>query len=264
MILTRLTNMLYRCSSNQPFFPPTDLYNEGWMLRLVLDWFASRGDGIADHILRVPSGCRWYSEALMESPFKPRKRGDPLGEGYTHADGVIGHFEIGGSGDGDLVLRPDATHFVVIEAKMFSGLAKRTTHARYFDQAARNVACVAHALSCPHGIHPDSFTALSFVVVIPEVKLRCAGFEDLLDGGSIKEKVQRRVSEYADPCKQRWFDDWFLPTLQRIGIRLMTWEEVIEDIRQADPATGEELAGFYKACLKYNGNVEMAGATQKP
>jgi hypothetical protein len=32
-------SLLARCSSDGTVLPPTDLYNEGWMLRLVLDWF---------------------------------------------------------------------------------------------------------------------------------------------------------------------------------------------------------------------------------
>jgi hypothetical protein len=34
----------------------------------------------------------------MASAFLPQSRGDKLGENYTHADGVIGHFSIGDSG----------------------------------------------------------------------------------------------------------------------------------------------------------------------
>ncbi len=96
-MIERIAEMLASCSSSKPFFPPTDLYNEGWMLRLILDWSARHGDRMADHPLRVPVGCRWYSEALLESQFKPREKLDKLGEGYTHADGVVGHFDIGGT-----------------------------------------------------------------------------------------------------------------------------------------------------------------------
>jgi hypothetical protein len=250
-MIDRIAEMLASCSSSKPLFPPTDLYNEGWMLRLILDWSARHGDDMVDHPLGVPAGCRWYSEALLESQFKPREKLDRLGEGYTHADGVVGHFEIGGNGQGDLVLAPDATHLVVIEAKMFSRLSKRTTHARYFDQAARNVACVAHALSSAAQTPPERFAALGFAVVIPECHPRREEFKELLDKDGIQKKVQRRVGEYGGK-KREWFDEWFAPTLRRIDIRLVTWEEILLDLRRADEPAGDALSEFYSACLRHN------------
>lgn len=59
--------------------------------------------------------------------FLPRFRGDPLGESQTNADSVIGHFIIGSKGKTDLKLIPDATHFVVLEAKLYSGLSGNRT-----------------------------------------------------------------------------------------------------------------------------------------
>jgi hypothetical protein len=32
--------MLELCATENTLFPPTILYNEGWMLRLILDWFS--------------------------------------------------------------------------------------------------------------------------------------------------------------------------------------------------------------------------------
>jgi predicted type IV restriction endonuclease len=55
---------------------------------------------------------------------------------------VIGHFNIGKDGRGDFTLKPDATHFVVLEAKMFSKLSAGTTRASYYNQAARYVGCI--------------------------------------------------------------------------------------------------------------------------
>lgn len=71
--------------------PPTHLYNEGWMLRLVLDWLDRHRD--LEHPLALHEGARWYSEALLPSRFLRDEHGDPLAESHTHADGLIGHFE---------------------------------------------------------------------------------------------------------------------------------------------------------------------------
>ena len=69
---------------------PTEVFNEGWMLRLTLDWMEA--DARPDHPLSFDEGARWSSEALLPSSFLPRHRGDPLGEGWTNADGCVGHY----------------------------------------------------------------------------------------------------------------------------------------------------------------------------
>ena len=144
-------------------FPPTDLFSEGWLLRLVVDWF-SRSE-ISDHPLSLPKDGHWFSEARLPSAFLKRFNGDPLAETHTNADSVIGQFKIGSKGKTDLELIPNATHLVILEAKLFSGLSKGVKNAPYFDQAARNVACIAEVLK-RGDCHPDSFTQLGFYCLL--------------------------------------------------------------------------------------------------
>ena len=68
MPIDRITRMLSDCRADTRVFPATDLYNEGWMLRLVLDWFASQ-PGI-EHDLVFATDDRWYSEALLPTIFR--------------------------------------------------------------------------------------------------------------------------------------------------------------------------------------------------
>jgi len=158
----RIAELLARAAGDDRVFPPTDLYNEGWMLRLVLDWFSRNPD--VDHDLKFGESSGWYSEALLPSAFLPRNRGDKLAESWTHADGVIGHFSIGENGAGDLSLKENAKELVVTEAKMFSKLSNGVTNAKYFDQAARNVACIAE-LAKRASIAPFSFDNIAFYVI---------------------------------------------------------------------------------------------------
>src|SRR5262245_21290448 len=107
MTLERITAMLRATEGETPPFPPTLLFNESWLLRLVLDWFASRaravaaGVGVEPHVLSPRPGAAWYSEAWLPSAFLPRFRRDPLAEAWTHADGVVGHFTTGNHGTAD-------------------------------------------------------------------------------------------------------------------------------------------------------------------
>lgn len=228
--------------------PPTQIYNEGWMLRIILDWFAKHSGN--DHILSFPGDGRWYSEALLASPFLSQVRGDPLGESYTHADGVIGHFEIGNNGYGDLLLRSGATHFIIIEAKMFSKLSPGVTHARYYNQAARNVACISEILNKAH-CNPRSLTSLGFCLIAPESRIDEGIFTQYMSPVSIKRTVKRRVEEY-NGTKDEWYHNWFLPTMEAIKINTISWEQVIADISAMDAVSGKELEAFYNLCLKYN------------
>ena len=90
MIIERIKAMLEACEAGEPTFPPTVLFNESWLLRVVIDWFA--GHGGDRYPLSPLPGARWFSEAWLPSAFLPRYRGDRLAESRTHADGVIGHF----------------------------------------------------------------------------------------------------------------------------------------------------------------------------
>jgi len=60
---------------------------------------------------------------------------------------VIGHFTIGSSGKTDLALNPYASHLVVLDGKLHSGLSKGRTYEMYFDQTSRTVACKAEVLN---------------------------------------------------------------------------------------------------------------------
>ena len=140
-MLQRIYALLETCTSDIPIFPPTLLYNEGWLLRLILDWFSVHQ--VSNFPLAFSDKARWFSEALLPSAFLAHKRGDRLAESSTHSDGIIGHFEIGKRGKTDLVLWDNATQLVLLEAKILSHLSSGVKNVKYFDQAARNVACIA-------------------------------------------------------------------------------------------------------------------------
>ena len=248
MLLKSFQNLLPNIDHDLPNFPPTILYNEGWLLRLILDWFSS--SGITDHPLSFPIDSHWFSEARLPSAFLPRFRGDPLAESHTNADGVIGHFMIGNKGKTDLELIPDATHFVVLEAKLFSGLSKGVKHAKYYDQAARNVACMAEVLSRADR-KSNTFSQLGFYVLAPKDQIRSRTFSSHLDKQSIKDKVERRVSSYQGE-RDDWFNEWFIPTLEKIEIRSISWEAVLDIVRNKDSKTDDTLREYYSHCLKFN------------
>jgi hypothetical protein len=255
--LRTIHNLLESSVSDSSHFPPTILYNEGWLLRLVLDWFAEQA--APRHPLQFAPGASWYSEARLPPAFAMRYRGDPLAESWTHADGVVGHFEIGSKAKSDLSIRPDATQFLVLEAKLFSRLSRGVTRAPGFDQAARNVACIAEALRRA-GRQPGALQRLGFYVVAPQAQIELGLFAAAMSGASIEAKVAQRVQAYEGTL-DGWFNDWFLPTMERIDVGAISWEALITAIAQWNPRGGEALNRFYELCLLYN---QAAGRSALP
>ncbi len=246
--------MLESCEAGRPALPPTTLFGEGWLLRVVVDWFEGHG-GDRYPISPMPD-ARWFSEAWLPSAFLPRYRGDRLGESRTHADLVIGHFGIGDPGSSGLTLAPDARQLVLLEAKLFNRLSSGVKNAPFYDQAARSVACLAEILRRADR-EPSKLDDLAFLVLAPQARIDDGVFARDTAPDAIRRKVRRRVDEYGGE-RDAWFRDWFEPTLALVEIRCLGWEEVIEAIAFHSPATGQFVDSFYGKCLHFNRPRERA------
>jgi hypothetical protein len=243
----RVAQLLARCGTIEAVLPPTLLFNEGWMLRLVLDWY--EGNSSPERRLVFERTSRWYSEALLPSRFFAKFRGDARAEGWTHADGVIGQFRIRRE-RGDIELDREALQLTVTEAKMASGLTPGTTRAPSFDQAARNVACIAQVLSVAN-CRAESLSRLEFFVLAPASRITEGAFSEQLEKRNIERKVRDRASAFGSDYNA-WLDEWFVPTIEKCNIGAVAWEDLIADIADADKVAGEALGSFYAACLKHN------------
>lgn len=227
------------------------------MLRLLLEWYSGRPKSAESKPL--PTGFPWYSEARLPSAFLPRYRGDKMSESHTHADGVIGEFRVGRDTLSELDVDGSSSTLVVIEAKMFSPLSARTTNAPNYDQAARTVACIAEILK--RASHPaHKMSRLGFCVVAPQEQIDAGTFGELVTKASIRSTVESRVNGYDEP-KDGWFEEWFVPVMEIIDVRLLSWESLLQPLQSADKQGHEELTDFYKRCLSSNRpqSLESAG-----
>ncbi len=243
--------LLELASSDESRFPPTLLFNEGWLLRLVLS-AAERGLPCLPFSFHEAS--RWFSEALLCSAFLPRHRGDSLAESWTHADGVVGHFEFLPENKAGLTLDPTGSQFAVMEAKVFSGLSKGTKRAPAFDQAARNVACMAETLY-RSGRPVEQWSCLAFCVLAPQTQIEAGVFTPALTKESIKGRIAARIAEYEEESRvsrEVWFESWVCPLLEHIDIHCLDWESIIDSIQLHDAEFGEGLQRFYELTLKFN------------
>lgn len=264
MIPDRFLRILRSAEDNPSArFPPTEVFNESWMLRLVLD--AVQVLRLQASPLRFESGAAWYSEALLASPFSAQQRTDRLSEGYTNADGVVGQFAFRSTTRAGLELAPEATQFVVVEAKMFSNLSVGTKNAPAYNQAARNVACMAAAIARAART-PTSFLSLGFFVVAPTATKRRPGIsnlEEFLDPECIRATVHRRIEAYERAGREEaaglraWEARYFRPLVQTLAdrdcLKVLTWEACIDAVASADKVSAEELGCFYDRCLSFAG-----------
>ncbi|MCC6242138.1 MAG: hypothetical protein IT353_04825 [Gemmatimonadaceae bacterium] len=243
--LNHITRLLADTEEGPRRFPPTLLYNEGWLLRLVVDWYHRHPE--AKGTLTFHAGAEWYSEALLESPFL---RGQ-YREGFTHADAVIGHFEVRKE-RGDIALRPEATQFLVVEAKMGSPLSAGTKHAADYNQAARNVACMIKLIE-RYVTSGASLSDARFIVIAPESKLKEHGTRALLDRVHLCEAIRRRAEgRSADDVE--WVNREVVPRLTENVLipACISWEELLTEIAGLNSDDGKELSDFYGLCREHN------------
>jgi len=243
-----LSDLISSLDTTTPNFRPTEIYNECWLIKLVLRHARSIPD--VGFPLNFQEGSSWFSEGLLPTVFKARFRGDPLSESRTNADGVIGHIKIGEKGKADLELAKNATQFTVVEAKIGAPLAKGIAHAPSYDQAARNVACMAEVLA-QSGIKSSSLARLDFIVLAPQDTIDKGTFSREMDTKSIQEKVKERVDSY-DGEMNEWYFDYFIPAFEKINIESLSWEDTFKWISNHKPKIADLLIDFYELCLKYN------------
>jgi hypothetical protein len=111
------------------------------------------------------------------------------------ADAVVGHFDFKAGTKTGLVLRRDATQFVVLEAKIGSRLSSGTTNATTFNQAARNVACIAHALS--QADRPPNQMESGFYVLAPERAIAAGSLRATLEPERLLRGIDERIARYG-------------------------------------------------------------------
>ncbi len=243
-MIERVAHLLSLCQGGASVMPPTQLFNEGWLLRLALHWYSEQPPSSSP--LAFEDKARWYSEGLLSSPFLARYRRDKLAEGYTHADGVIGHFDVTPGERSEIRVRKDATQLVVVEAKIGSPLSDRTRNAPGYDQAARNTACLVHLIA-QAGHAPSTLSRAAFCVIGPKIQVEKGIFSPLVTKKSICEKVKIRVAAY-EGSKDEWFENTFMPSLEYLSVDVVTWEDILEEIERTN--VGPCFREFYDRCLE--------------
>ena len=236
----------FKCGDGQPFYP-TEVYSEGTMLKLVVAKLqeVATESIIGDKIIREIANaakCGWMCEGRMRSAFK--------NEGATRADAIVGNLAVQSGTRWRMTLstqKPTEVRCYVLEAKMGSGLSSDTkaTHGKDgFNQAARNIACIA-AAACEAKVTRDIFDG-RFYVIAPKKNDNCASIKDLI---SVSPKIIEREIDKKDPrhlFRQEFEKKDFMDFVNSIATNscLLYWDDIIGAI----PDNGQKLFEFYGKC----------------
>ena len=228
---------------------PTELYNESWMLRLVLHWFSkdeNKGKHFNDIPISMDSNSSWFSEGRLGTVFQDEK--------YTRADGIYGNIIIGDNGYSDIKLVSGCNQFVITEAKMFSTFSHKITKFSNYNQAARNIVCMCHIVNKLKQEIDD----IAFYTLLPQSQIDSEStFKEFTKEDHIKKTVEERIEKYKNGNQNYenlllWYKNVFIPFLSKIKIELISWERIIEVIYSTDPDYGEMLKDYYTKCIIYN------------
>jgi len=240
-MIDTVSQILSRCSTPETNICPTILYNEGWMTRLLVEVSIQAQPNIS--AIDFGSIRHWYSEGLLSSPFLARSRRDQLAEGYTHADMALGDFHVDSSNRGDISIQGTDGIFGVIEAKMGSQLSAGTKNAPDYDQASRNLACIAfNTLSTKHRIF--------FAVAAPQTKIDEYGIENTINVTVMVNKIAQRFEMYDRDSNIYALRERVIDRARACTCFALSYESWIAAL--ADHETHQYLDQFRKHCYAFN------------
>jgi len=220
-------------------FPETEIFNERWLLRLVLkEWLTGSG-GSQFGFLPFPDGVTAYSEGQLYTPFK---RGSHR-EGNTHVDGIVGDFSIKDTKSG-IELKSDLRYIAAFEAKLYASLSADVTYAPGYDQVSRTAACLIN--SVVRARPQPTYSAHLVIVHAKKNKyIHSADYEeDYIERSVAKRLEPFTAAEERSDAIERFAAGW-KEVFERLEVHFLTWEEVVADIGD------RELSRFYDLCKEF-------------
>ncbi len=246
------------CGDNGTPIARSEVYNETWLLRMVLscihDYTGSLNgcrEEIRTALTRIKDAVcvRWISEGGLQPTLKR--------EGTTWADAIIGPVKIHDDIDNEIdsetkrgiVLDGNDRRVgvVVIEAKVGSKLSEGTRNYENYNQAARNMACLAKLV-----MHePEDFIKkCAFVVFGPRTAIKSwKGQEE--NQQHLTNSIRVIEAKHRNGETREYIQDkgLFINAAKMIAETsiVVAWEDIVESIDNI------ELTDFYNNVLsEYN------------
>ena len=252
-------------------FTPTLIYNEGWMMRIIIDQYKRNEYKSNLQYIKLFEGSniknanpRIFSEAQL----LPQFYGEPKNETHTSVDGIMGDFNFRTGTRSGIEMKEVVNKLVVIEAKMASGLDEGITNTgkKDYNQAARTVACMINEIINANGNININNLKMNYVVWYPEgnKKIKRQLRDNYLTQEHMVNTIQKRITDYDDEHMKKhgkngvsedFIKNWE-NILNKIEIDSNTWEEILDDMEsnKRDRYYGDlcQVKEFYSNCLVYN------------
>lgn len=240
---------------------PKYLYNEDYMLLLLMYWFSRQDNMIVNSDLdrkicralqRLDNG-RCYTHAVLETPFKIREMGikDNLAESSTLVSGVIGDFKVlYGKKKERVVLLEGANQFIVIQTIMFKELRKGIKINKKYNQVAKTIACMIQTMA---RLEDEFVENAGYFVIGPKEQLKLESFKNFTYKPYIEEMIKDRLKQYGENEDTNNFKEIFQRIFQRIEVECISFEDIIPFIKKNDLEYGNKFELFYKKSLIYHG-----------
>ena len=231
-------------SHGRPFVN-TEVWNEGWMLRLIVaklhDLKRVVGNEVAKDICAA-SKVGWCSEGRLFPLFK--------GERSTRADGIVGNIILRNEKKWGFELDRNCPRprIVALEAKMNSALSKGVKAADDFDQSARYLACLSGLVS------QMSNANAALYVIVPDCK-KSVVCPILAQG---KKRLRDEIEKMAKGHELRAGLDAgkIGDALGSVVAKIVTWDELIGAIPDVDPDK-KFIRRFYTDARTANGVINI-------
>lgn len=215
-----------------PYVNPTEIYNEGWMTRLLVYYSIKQGIQL-NNFINFNQIKNWSSEGLISSPFIEVANNR---EGYTHADMALGDFVINYVFRGKIEVFNNANIFGIIEAKMGSNLSQGTSNAKNYNQASRNLACISY--------NTTDDCEIFFAVVAPLEMIKKHKFELQLEQDFMVNQIKRRFDISNIPINIS-----LIERAEKSRILVFSYESWIDLLTGSEKTIAND---FYKKCKKWN------------
>jgi hypothetical protein len=217
-------------------FPGTEIFNERWLLRLVLKKWLDGSGGCKFGFLPFPEDARAYSEGQLYTPF----RGGAHRERNTHVDGIVGDFSIPDTKSG-IRLNSGMSYITAFESKLYSALSPGVRYAPAYDQLSRTVACLINSI-----LRADPKPGYVAHVVVVRAKDNRYINPDDYKPDRLERTIADRLSTFAangerSDAIEKFAAGW-KKVLGKLEFHFLTWEEVVADLGD------DRLSRFYDRC----------------
>jgi hypothetical protein len=222
-------------------FPGTEIFNERWLLRLVLKKWLDGSGGSKFGFLPFPEDARAYSEGQLYTPF----RGGAHRERNTHVDGIVGDFSIPDTKSG-IRLNSGMSYIAAFESKLYSALSPGVRYAPAYDQLSRTAACLINSI-----LRADPKPGYVAHVVVVRAKDNRHIKPDKYRRDRIGRTIADRLAAFTPSAErsgtiERFTAGW-KEVLENVEFHFLTWEEVVAYL------SDDGLTRFYDQCKESAG-----------